>query len=51
MEECTFKPKLYSNNLYQNRMRGKVVQDDNKNIYDRQNQWLSSVETKKEKKL
>ncbi|MCQ2820195.1 MAG: hypothetical protein MJ252_23250 [archaeon] len=52
MEECTFKPKLYSNNLYlHNQGKAKVINDEKKDIYNRQNQWLNNREAKIEKNL
>lgn len=49
LSECTFKPKLYSNN--QKRKSNNNEQQLNSNqIYEQQNKWLNIINEKKEKK-
>ena len=40
MEECTFKPKLYKNNIYA-KSKKIVINEDKNNIYNRQNEWMN----------
>ena len=46
LSECTFKPKLYTNN---NNMNFKKINNEENNLYDQQNKWLNAVNEKKEK--